>query len=336
MSVVIKNITSQKLENKIEVPPKEILNILPSPIKEIVLNAWSTCHGIEEIRLRKNKPLIIRFAKGEAFFDKNGSSSRDINGAFVVTPHLIESILRIISKNSLYALETELRNGFITVLGGHRIGFAGEIVLDNKSVKTQKNIASLNVRVARAVKDCAQKVLPYIIDPYNDRVLHTMIVSPPRCGKTTLLRDIIRNLSYGITKPPLTPKHIGLVDERSEIAGCYLGVPQLDVGPRTDVLDRSPKHQGMIMLVRSMGPEIIATDELGGEMDIEAVQQVVNAGVKLLTTVHGDDFEQLYTRPYLRQLIDMNIFERFVFLNKYGTGAWIKCILNGKGKSIAI
>lgn len=317
---IVKNV--EKMANQIE-PPKEILDILPNTLRTLFIKSWLSNKDIEEIRLRKNQPLIFRMSNSELMFED-----------FVVSRELIESVLRIISKNSLYALENELRSGFITINGGHRVGFVGEAVVDGGQIKTQKNIASINIRIARAVKGCASSVLPYIIDKKNKSIFHTLIVSPPRCGKTTLLRDLIRFISYG--GKYINPMQVGLVDERSEIAGCFFGTPQLDVGPRTDVLDRCPKDQGMIILVRSMGPDVIATDELGGTRDVEAVRQVVNAGIKFLATVHGDDFVQLCKRPYLKELIDMHVFQRYIFLNKFGTGSWIKEILDVNGKKINI
>ena len=303
--------------------PQDILDILPNTLKEIFIKTWDKEIGIEEIRLRKKRPLIFRLAKGEILFHD-----------LIVSDELFDNVLRIISKNSIYALENEFRNGFITIKGGHRVGFAGEAVVEKDMIKTQKNLASLNIRIARAVIGCGTEILPYIIDTANRSLRYTLIVSPPRCGKTTLLRDLIRSVSSGVAKYNLPPMQVGLVDERSEIAGCYQGIPQLDVGPRTDVLDRCPKDQGMIMLIRSMGPEVIATDELGGPKDVEAVRQIVNAGIKFLATVHGDNYEQLTKRPYLKDLLAMGIFQRYIFLNKFGVGTWIKNILNEQGESM--
>jgi len=304
-------------------PPQDILNILPEPLKEIFIKTWERETGIEEIRIRKKRPLIFRLARGEVLFHD-----------MIVSNELFDNVLRIISKNSIYALESEFRNGFITIKGGHRVGFAGEAVVEKDIIKTQKNLASLNIRIARAVVGCSVEIIPHIIDISKKSLMHLLIVSPPGCGKTTLLRDLIRSISLGIPKYNLAPMQVGLVDERSEIAGCYQGIPQLDVGPRTDILDRCPKDQGMIMLIRSMGPEVIATDELGGPKDVEAVRQVVNAGIKFLATVHGDSYEQLTKRPYLKELLAMGIFQRYIFLNKFGPGKWVKDILNHQGESV--
>lgn len=323
MSVVVKPTLEVHLTTVNKKAPQEILDILPVPIKEIFLKTWEKETSIEEIRLRKSRPLILRLAGGEVFFHD-----------FLVSDQLFENVLRIISKNSLYALETELRNGFLTIKGGHRVGFAGEAITENNSIKSQKNIASLNIRIARSVAGCGAEVIPHIIDIPNKSLLHTLIVSPPRCGKTTLLRDLVRSVSYGMPKFNLAPLQVGLVDERSEIAGCFCGIPQLDVGPRTDVLDRCPKDQGMIILIRSMGPEVIATDELGSPKDVDAVRQIVNAGIKFIATVHGDSFEQLNKRPYLKELLAMGVFQRYVFLNKFGIGSWVKDVLNSQGQSI--
>jgi stage III sporulation protein AA len=153
---------------------------------------------------------------------------------------------------------------------------------------------------------CADEVLPFIS---SGGFLHTMIISPPGFGKTTLLRDIVRQISdNGAT--------VGLADERSEIAGCFRGVAQNDVGIRTDVIDGCPKHLAMIMLLRGMSPDVIAADELGGEQDANAVDAVLNAGVKLLCTAHGRDVNDVKTNPSLSAVVNRGIFERFIVLDK--------------------
>ena len=135
-------------------------------------------------------------------------------------------------------------------------------------------------------------MLPYILD--KGRFCHTMLISPPACGKTTLLRELIRKLSEkGFT--------IGVADERGEISGMYQGVEQMDLGVSTDVICGCDKAEGMELLLRSMSPEIIAVDELGKEADFEAVEQMLHGGAKLLCTVHGYDFADLQKRPVLKK-----------------------------------
>jgi len=189
--------------------------------------------------------------------------------------------------------------------GGHRVGVAGQVVLENGVVRSWKYISAINIRVAHSVIGCADGVLPHIMGDAG--LMHTMIISPPGCGKTTLLRDIIRQISNKSTT-------VGLVDERSEVAGCFQGIPQNDVGIRTDVLDGCPKAIAMVMLLRAMSPDVIAVDELGGEQDAHAVDAVLNAGVKLLCTAHGVDVDDAMANPALAKMLGRGIFERFIVL----------------------
>lgn len=143
---------------------------------------------------------------------------------------------------------------------------------------------------------------------------HTLIISPPGCGKTTLLRDIVRQLSNGgIRRRGMT---VGVVDERSEIASCYMGIPQNDVGSRTDVLDCCPKDRGMIMLIRSMSPEILAVDEIGGMEEVDALRYAINCGCKMIATVHGSSMDDIRRRYAISNLVDGKVFERYIILDK--------------------
>ncbi|MEW6621675.1 MAG: stage III sporulation protein AA [Bacillota bacterium] len=332
MGIVIRNHHDHE-KKTISFPPKEIIDVIPTPLKEILVKAWQNTKDIEEIRIRKNKPLMLRLSHSEMFFNHYGDQVYKLSEAFTVSSILFDNLVGILSQSSMYALEKEFQNGFITIKGGHRVGFVGEAVLEKGAVKTQKNIASINIRIAKEAVGCSKEVMPHIINRSENCLRHTLIISPPRCGKTTLLRDIVRTISSGNNNPYLPPMHVGLIDERSEIAACYHGEPQLDVGPRTDILDRCPKDQGMIMLIRSMGPDVIVTDELGTPRDVEATRQVINAGIKFIASVHGDDLDHLYKRPVMKDLLNMKIFERFIILNKYGSGPWIKQIVHDSAQT---
>ena len=174
----------------------------------------------------------------------------------------------------------------------------------------------MNLRISHQVKGCADGVLPWLYGPEGP--FHTLIISPPRCGKTTLLRDLIRQISDGCLG--LRGCTVGVVDERSEIGGSYQGIPQNDVGIRTDVLDCCSKAEGMVMLLRSMAPQVIAVDEIGNYEDIRAIEMTLNSGCKLLATVHGSSIDEIRKKPLLERLMKEHVFERYIILQKETAG----------------
>ena len=187
------------------------------------------------------------------------------------------------------------------------------MVPDIQGIKTIKNISGMNIRIAREVKDCSYELVKEL---YSIGVRNTLIASPPGCGKTTMLRDIVRLLSYGIKDTAICGHKVGVVDERSEIGGCYLGIPQRDLGPRTDVLDACPKVAGISLLLRSMGPDVIAVDEIGSQRDSDAIEEAIYSGVTILATAHGRDMDELLKRPGIKNLMERKAFERIVILNR--------------------
>jgi stage III sporulation protein AA len=227
----------------------------------------------------------------------------------------------------MYSFEEELRNGFITVSGGHRVGVCGRAVIENGRVKLLKDIGYMNFRVAKQVLGAADRVLGYLIRS-PDCIYNTLIISPPQCGKTTLLRDIIRRLSSGGEGDLFRGVKNSLVDERSEIAACSMGIPRNDVGIRTDVLDGCPKAEGIIMMIRSMSPEIVATDEIGRKEDADAIIDAVNAGVKVITTIHGSSTADFLNKQDLNR-IKKGVFERYVILSKKTGVGTLEAVLDG-------
>ena len=272
---------------------------LPRRIREI-LNE-TELENLQEIRLRCGQPVFLKESKGEYRLIEGRISAAELR-----------ETVSLLSAYSLYAFEEELRQGYLTIEGGHRVGFCGKAVMENGEIRTLKQINALNIRIAREQKGWGESFLSDLME--EGRFCHTLIVSPPGCGKTTLLRDIVRCLSERRFS-------VGVADERGEIAPLRDGVPQMDVGMCTDVLEGCPKAKGMNLLLRSMSPDVIAVDELGRQEDVAAVHEVLHCGVKLIATAHGYGWEDICSRPDLGSLIKQGVFERYVFLsNRSGTG----------------
>ncbi|WP_339167824.1 stage III sporulation protein AA [Brevibacillus sp. FSL L8-0520] len=291
----------------------EIMAILPATIRSILTALPSAVREhLEEIRLRQNQPLEIRFGQQSSYVTAAGQLTANARQGWTFTEEQSVKLLNLVSQHSLYTLEEELKRGYITVTGGHRIGIAGKVVLERGEVRGIRDVTSFNIRIAREKKGTAQKVLPYLFE--NGRILNALIISPPQCGKTTLLRDIARSISYG--NEWSSSRKVGIVDERSELAGCLNGVPQRDVGPRTDVLDACPKAAGMMMLIRSMSPDVLIVDEVGRPEDGEAVWEAVHAGVSVICSAHGAEIEEVARRPALGKLIQSGVFSRYFVLSR--------------------
>lgn len=283
--------------------------------------------NIEEVRLRNGQPLNI-YAQGRDFFiSKKGTICQSKDG-FVVDHKHIKNSFQLITNHSVYAYTEEIRKGFITIKGGHRVGIGGKVIYGEKGVESISDLSSLNIRIAREKKGISDHILPYLIGKDGEFV-NTLIVSAPQCGKTTLLRDLIRNLSNGIAGINNGFK-IGLVDERSEVAGIYNGQAQKDVGVRTDILDGCFKADGIMMLIRSMSPEIIAVDEIGGKKDIKAIDEGLRAGIRFIATIHGFDLADIKSRSNLDRIINEKVFKRYIILDKSKGVGTISSIIEGE------
>ena len=303
---------------------KALLSVMPRRIKMgLECLTEEKQKGLQEIRLRTDKPLILKINGQEYGLNENGCCT--LGRGMDITKQELSDILHCMSDFSLYALEDELRQGFMTLEGGHRVGLVGKVVLENSRIKTLRFISGMNIRIAHEVLGCSEKIMPYIVG--RDKIYHTLIISPPGCGKTTLLRDMIYQLSEGFKG--YGPYTVGVVDERSEIAACYQGVPQNHLGKRTDVLDGCPKVEGMRMLLRAMAPQVIAVDEIGKGEDCEALQEILSAGVTLMCTVHGKDEKECLRRPYLGPLLEEGLFERIIILSHRQGPCTIEAILDG-------
>ena len=270
---------------------------------------------VNEIRLRVGQPIRLRYGLREV----------DVPMVGTVSARQVEDIVSSLCHHSRYAMESELQNGYITIRGGHRVGMAGQAVIACGKVKLLKQIHSLAIRVARSAVGCASKLLPYVWE--KGYVRSTLLVAPPYSGKTTILRDLVRQLSDGDEAGRRGGVIVGLADERSEIAGAYKGVPTLAVGSRTDVIDGAPKASAMMMLIRAMSPAVIAVDELGRKEDLDAVEEAVHAGVSVIATLHGRSWQDVTARMNRTRKEVFDLFECVVFLDNRPTMGTIRCAL---------
>lgn len=281
---------------------ESIINILPTRIRAFMLKEELDFDQLEEIRMRTGRPLLFRYGGKERTLLKSP--------VYVVQPEDIRETLQYASGYSLYAYEHEMGRGYMTTEGGHRIGMAGQAIREGEDVTSLKYISSINIRIAHQIVGCAEPYMEYLFD--EDKLQNTLIISPPGCGKTTLLRDFIRQISDG--SEYMKGISVGVVDERSEIGGSYMGMIQNDLGIRTDLLDACPKAEGMMMLIRSMSPRMIAVDEIGSEKELKAIRHALNCGCNILATVHGNSIEDVRKKPGFGEIFDERIFRRFVVL----------------------
>ena len=306
-----------------------------------------TLQQLEEIRIRTNTDTLL-ISGGREYSLRDGDE---------ITAEVLEEILNRLLDYSYYAYEEELSRGYITIEGGHRVGICGRVTLENGQVHLIKDVSSLNIRRSREITGASEKILGAVLSPakapaesvpnagisagcgdekspvtsdllgvcssaadYGRMVVrNTLIISPPKCGKTTMLRDLARNLSNAGFR-------IGICDERSEIAGCYDGKTSYDLGPRTDVLDGCPKADGILMLIRAMSPDVVMTDEIGKPEDAAAIRSALSAGVKIITTIHGSSFEDA-AKSAVGSLITDHVFETLIFLSAQPVTGTVEKIL---------
>lgn len=289
---------------------KDILHLFSTGIRKELEHLMD--EGLNEIRLRTDKPIVIMMDNAEYFLLQGKLVKERNEDSYIVRETDIKETMEYITNYSLYAFQDELRKGFLTVSGGHRIGICGKVIYEKGEIRTIRNVQSLNIRIAHQIPGCGEKVIPHLQE--NGTFKNTLILSKPGMGKTTLLRDLVRLMSDG--SGGMRGHTVGLVDERSEIASCYLGKPQNDVGIRTDVLDCCQKKDGMIMLVRAMRPDVIAVDEIGSLEDCQAIEYASLCGCGILATVHGTSLEEVRRRDGMKRLMEEKIFSRYVLCDR--------------------
>lgn len=286
------------LQDLLKYFPLEIQNYIVNSIKSQAL----IVNQLEEIRLRANRPILLKFRNYDVILNYE---------------IFIEDILRILEKlceNSIYAYKNQICQGFLTIKGGHRVGITGTVVIENGNVINIKYVSSLNFRVAREVINCSNSILPQIIDEETKTINNTLLVSPPGKGKTTMLRDVVRQISNGVEEMNFPGVTVGLIDERGEIAATYKGIAQNDVGVRTDIIGNVDKKNGIEMLIRSMAPRVIACDEIGNADDAEAIKKALVSGVKGIFTMHGSSMEDIKNNNNINELIENKQIEKVIFI----------------------
>ena len=278
---------------------KQVLEYFPNNIESKILNSISDyeLNIIQEIRIRNNFPLILNLGQAEKIID------------YKIEPKDIDYIFQKICENSIYSYQNQIVNGFITLPGGDRVGLTGTAVLKDEKIINFNYISSLNFRISRQIIGCSNTIINEIIN--EDTIYNTLIVSEPGKGKTTLLRDIVRNISNGI-EGKFNGLNVSVIDERGEISATYKGCMKNDLGIRTDVISDIPKSIGLRMAIRSMAPKVVVADEIGSRQDVEAIKFALCCGVKGIFTAHGKNIEDICKNLELNDLIKNKIFDKII------------------------
>ncbi len=286
---------------------REILSVMPDNLKFILGKAFEQLAEIEEIRLRTGRPLIIGTAGGNFAVLSSGNISPAIGGAYIVNETDIKRIFSSICDNSVYAHTEEIKKGYITIRGGHRVGFSGKAVMSGNEVENIRDINSINIRIASQRLGMASEYISGILK--NGQIVNTLVISPPCCGKTTLLRDLTRQISNSGIK-------VSVIDERGEIAAMYRGVPQNDVGVQTDVIEDAPKAKAIEIMLRSMSPQVILCDEIAAEEDVNALKKCFGAGVGVIASAHAGSYDEIKNRNLIKPVLGEDGFKQVIVLRR--------------------
>lgn len=290
-----------------------ILKCLPTQLAKLILE--HNIQKLEEIRIRANKPVILKLGQVEIVLN------------YTITTNEIIGILQNICNNSIYTYQNQICNGFITLPGGNRVGIAGNVVIKDGQVSNISYIYSLNFRISHQINGASDNILKYVLDTENNTIFNTLIVSPPGAGKTTIIRDLAKRISNGINEINFRGLDVSIIDERGEIAAMTKGIIFNDVGIRTDVLDNVPKSIGIRMAVRSMAPKVIIADEIGNKDDVNIINYAICSGVKCIFTAHGSDMEDLLKNNEINKIINIQLFSKIIFLDEKQKGK-IKNVVN--------
>lgn len=269
---------------------RSVVKELPTNIQDILLKVPINIRlSANEIRLRTGRKICIVYGNKLCFLDKTLNIEE------------IRECFRSICNYSIHSHTQEIKKGFVTIHGGHRAGISGTAVYDeNNNLINLREISSINLRIAKQIYGVSNN----LINRLNGNVGKLLIIGPPASGKTTLLKDIIRNLN---------DKVISIIDTRGEIAACVNGVPQNDVG-NADVFDSWNRQDGITSAIKAMSPEIIVCDEIGSDFDLQAINTCVGAGVELIATAHGGTLEEILKRDIIKKILMTGAFDNIVIL----------------------
>ena len=281
----------------------EVLKNLPSDIKENLQRA-PFLNQINEIRLRVNKPLAVTIEDKTYFVSKRGQTTQKEQGTRTITRNEVEETLTKICEMSLYSFQNQINNGFVTIKGGHRAGISGSAVMKAGEITNIKDVSGINIRIARQIIGASDRIYSEL---FENNIENTLIISPPNGGKTTILRDLARNISCSMRK-------VAVIDERGEIAAVYDGIPQNDVGANTDVLDSYKKSDGIVHAVRTLSPQVIICDEIGTNEDIAALNESLRLGVPIIATAHAKTVDDVKQNQVLSRLIQTKALKNIVVL----------------------
>lgn len=271
------------------------VKLLPPNLRDLALKTpMIVAEKAEEIRLRAGKQMTIVL----------GSEEIEVAERHAVTNNELQIVLEIATRASAHSYTDSIKNGYVTAEGGCRIGLCGTAVAEDEIVSGLRRISSICIRIPHEKIGCATEFYPELI---KNGFESTIIISPPGAGKTTLLRELVRLLSDRGSR-------ISLVDERNEVAGSFEGHSYFDVGRSTDILSCAPKSAGVMMVLRSMAPQVIAFDEITAPSDIEAAVLAANCGIQLLTTAHAASIDEMKRRPLYRKMFEESIFQRAVVI----------------------
>lgn len=287
--------------------PKEIYNPL---LERVSFNA------LNEIRIRADKPIVLSIG-GQRFFLGEKGMTGNLKEAIIPSRVMIEDMVFRASECSIYSVNEQIKKGFIVTKGGIRIGLGGDMIEEKGQIKTMTNFSSVNIRIPHEIKNCSLPVFAHIL--HDEQVYNTLIISPPGAGKTTFLRDFIcqlseRNYAFNVL----------VLDERGELDIGKDG----SIGNFSDKISFARKTVGFENGIRSLSPNLIVTDELGQEEDIEAVRYAVNCGVRILASAHSDSIESFQKKPSFSKLIEEKVFSRYVLLSMRNGPGTIEGVYN--------